>query len=339
MKHCFYLLLTALLLMGSASNAARLKVFELNLWMEGDMVENGFDRIVDEICHADADLVMLCEVGNHHGLRFTPRLVKALRARGHNYYGNDSTNLDVAILSRQPLTSQTEVSNQQAILRCTTTIAGREIAVYAAHLDYTHYACYLPRGYDGATWKEMAQPITDEEKILEANRESTRDETIRVFVDQAKADVDAGRLVFLAGDFNEPSHLDWKAGTRHLWDHNGATVKWDCSWTLYQNGYRDAYRVVHPNVKRCPGFTFPADNQAVPVRKLTWAPKADERDRIDFIYYYPQKGVKPTSACIVGPSGSIVRSQRQEERTKDPFITPVGVWPSDHKGLLTEFKI
>ncbi len=38
------------------------------------------------------------------------------------------------------------------------------------------------------------------------------------------------------------------------------------------------------------GFTFPAGNklaEEAKLEKLAWAPEADERDRIDFIYYYP----------------------------------------------------
>ncbi|MCS2523651.1 hypothetical protein NXV02_07050 [Bacteroides ovatus] len=92
---------------------------------------------------------------------------------------------------------------------------------------------------------------------------------------------------------------------------------------LVQRGYKDAYRVIHPDPVKCPGFTFPADNKSVIPENLSWAPEADERERIDFVYYYPNKNLQIKSAQIVGPTGSIVRGQRIEEQTKDPIIPPV----------------
>ena len=79
-------------------------------------------------------------------------------------------------------------------------------------------------------------------------------------------------------------------------------------------------------------------NPDMPVERLTWAPEADERDRIDFIYYIPATGWEVKDAVIVGPKSSIIRSQRVEEDSQDVFSTPAGVWPTDHKGVLIKFK-
>lgn len=38
-------------------------------------------------------------------------------------------------------------------------------------------------------------------------------------------------------------------------------------------------------------------------------------------------------AAIFGPKNSIVRAQRVQETSKDKFIEPLGVWPTDHKGV------
>lgn len=53
--------------------------------------------------------------------------------------------------------------------------------------------------------------------------------------------------------------------------------------------------------------------------------------RIDYIWYYPEKGLKVKDAAIFGPKNSIVRAQRVQETSKDKFIEPLGVWPTDHK--------
>ena len=76
----------------------------------------------------------------------------------------------------------------------------------------------------------------------------------------------------------------------------------------------------------------------MPVERLTWAPEADERDRIDFIYYIPAASWKVKDAVIVGPKSSIVRSQRVDEKSQDSFSIPTGVWPTDHKGVLINFS-
>ena len=166
-------------------------------------------------------------------------------------------------------------------------VGGHKVAAYAAHLDYRHYACYLPRGYDGSSWEKMDAPVVDETEILAMNRKSYREEAISTFLRRSQSDIAQGFAVLLAGDFNEPSHLDWTVRTKNLWEHNGAIVNWSCSSMLYEKGFRDAYRTVYPNPVTHPGFTFPAGNRAVAVDKLTWAPEADERDRIDFYIIIP----------------------------------------------------
>jgi hypothetical protein len=107
---------------------------------------------------------------------------------------------------------------------------------------------------------------------------------------------------------------------------------------LDEAGFVDAYRSFYPNVLDYPGFTYPSDNPAKPAEKITWAPKADERDRIDYIWFYPEKGLTVKDAAIFGPKGSIVRSQRVQETSKDKFIEPQNVWPTDHKGVLVTFQ-
>lgn len=66
---------------------------------------------------------------------------------------------------------------------------------------------------------------------------------------------------------------------------------------------------------------------------------ADERDRIDYIFYYPAERLSVKDAVIFGPEGSICKSQRIKETSKDRFITPLAVWPTDHKGLLVTFGL
>ena len=116
-------------------------------------------------------------------------------------------------------------------------------------------------------------------------------------------------------------------------------IPWTVPLLLDNAGFADAYRTIYPDVLNYPGFTFPSDNVDMDVKKLTWAPDADERDRIDYIFYYPYKELQPKKAAIFGPTKSIVKSERVEETSKHCFIKPLGVWPTDHKGLLVTFEL
>ena len=341
-KVTFRLLYAGLMLLGCASCATReqsreLSVMHLNVWMEAKVVENGFSAVVDEIVRVDPDIVMFSEAHSREDAFYIPALLDSLRAHGKEYYGEGSS-LDVQMISKYPVVEQIPIwEEHNGVMRTALDVDGKKIIVYTGHLDYTHYECYMPRGYSGTTWKKIDVPVTDVDSIMVANDLSHRDEAIRVVIEDAAKQKEAD-FILLGGDFNEPSHLDWGEATKDLWDHNGAVVPWTCSSLLYDAGFRDAYREKYPDPVTHPGFTFPSDNPAKPVDKLTWAPDADERDRIDFIYYIPSAGWSVGDAVIVGPVGSIVRSERVPEQTMDTFSAPVGTWPTDHKGVLIKFR-
>lgn len=338
-----YLFLFTVLFLSSLTLSAKgkeLKVMQMNIWQEGTMVKGGFDAIADEVSRLEPDIVLFSEVRNYQGKQFISRILQALKERGKTYYG-ENTLLDVGILSKYPIEDQhpNRPLEQDAgsVLKAKLKIAGRTVVVYSAHLDYTHYACYLPRGYSGVTWKKLEAPVLDAAEIEKANKESQRDEAIEgVIADIRK---EKGNIILLGGDFNEPSHLDWMENTKDLWDHRGTVVRWDCSVLLEKAGFKDAYRVKYPNPVTHPGFTFPSDNEGVEVKKLSWAPEADERDRIDFIYFMPDKKLKLKEVVVVGPSRSIIRGERADENTQDRFILPLGVWPTDHKAVLATFQL
>lgn len=320
-----------------------LKALQMNIWMGGTRVEGAVGMIADEIIHSGADVVFLNELGDYEGENFILYMVKELNRRGYAFYGK-KTPLSIGVLARFPIEDQQVIyprnkEEYRAILRASFTVAGRKVAAYSAHLDYQHYACYLPRGYNGSTWKKMDAPIVDEAKILEMNRIAYREEAIALFLQYVKSDIDNNHAVLLAGDFNEPSHLDWQADTKDLWDHNGAVVNWDCSRMLYEGGFKDAYRDIYPNPVTNPGFTFPAGNNAVTIDKLAWAPESDERDRIDFIYYYPSSFLKAEKAWVVGPAYSVVRNKIEKETGRDRFLLPLGGWPTDHKAVMVSFEL
>jgi hypothetical protein len=315
-----------------------LKVLSLNTWHEGTSVKGGFDAIVEVILQSKANVILMSEIRNYKGVVFTEHILEALKAKGSLFYSSNLLS-DAVVLSKFPIEATSSI-NSGSLTKCMIRLNKKtSIAVYSAHLDYTHYACYLPRGYDGIDWKKLPEPIVDTEKILKQNIDSGRDEAIALFVKDAQEERQKGNLVLLGGDFNEPSHLDWTVATKDLFDHNGTVVPWHNSVTLLNNGFLDAYRVKYPDSVKNPGTTWPAYNTDVELSKLLWAKDADERDRIDFIYFYPNKKLSLKEAVIVGPVGSIVKGKGMETQDQDQFLKPNGIWPSDHKGVLATFAI
>ncbi len=316
-----------------------IRVLQFNIWQEGTVVEGGFQAVVDEIIRTQADLVCLSEVRNYNNTLLNQRLVEALEAKGFRYYAEKS--LDSGILSRYPIRQQWDFfpvkDDKGSITKALIDMEGHQVALYSAHLDYRNCSLYLPRGYDGSSWDELPTPITDTMLIAVDNLKSNRDEAIDAFIKDAETEKQKGRIVILGGDFNEPSCLDWTKETRNLADHRGVVIKWRNTAELAKAGFVDAYRQMFPNPVTHPGFTFPADNTAVPIKKLAWSPKADDRDRIDFIFYHPDPRLQIRDVKLVGPRGSVVRNQRIQESGSDPFDIPSGIWPTDHKAVLATF--
>lgn len=319
----------------------KFRFLQFNIWQEGTVVPNGFAAIVDEIIANKAGVITLSEVRNYKNTPFHAKIIDALKQKGHIYYSAYS--YDSGILSRFPIEDFTEIFPHQddygSAYKAILNVQGKKIAAYTAHLDYRNAANYLPRGYDGNTWKKLPKKESSVEEILKINLASKRDEAIQMIIADAKKETAAGRFAILGVDLNEPSHRDWKRNTKNLFDHNGLVVPWQNTIMLEKHGWTDAYRKKYPNVRSHPGFTFPSYNADVPINKLTWAPEADDRDRIDFIFYLQNKNLKLEKISILGPNASIVNGKMVIETSHDSFIAPKGMWPTDHKAILATFTI
>jgi len=318
-----------------------LNVLQFNIWQEGTVVEHGFEAIIDEIIHTEADLIALSEVRNYKDIDLAERLVAGLKEKGHVYYAKKSE--DTGILSKYPIIEQTYVyplkNDHGSITKAIINVTGVELAFYSGHLDYLNCAVYLPRGYDGSTWKQLDAPVTNLQEIEKVNLASERDNAINAFINDALSEQQKGRIVIYGGDNNEASHLDWTEENKHLYGHNGVVMPWNNTVNLEKNGFVDAYRKQYPNPLTHPGFTYPADNPLVPITKLAWSPKADDRDRIDFVFYLPSKQLTLKEVKIVGPKGDIAYNRRVQQETSDVFIKPLNVWPTDHKAVWVQFEL
>ena len=139
--------------------------------------------------------------------------------------------------------------------------------------------------------------------------------------------------VFLTGDFNESSHLDWtekyQKGGADRWVKNPTgvpltfPVSWPGSKLLKEAGMVDSYRAVHTDEVKKPGWTWTPEYQVeTPGRK----PYADQcLDRIDRIYHSGDE-LEAVNAEVVG------------EKRQSTDLVCEGVWPSDHRAVVVEFR-
>ena len=195
----------------SAQNIQTLNVLQFNIWQEGTVVDDGYEAIIDEIISSKADLIALSEVRNYNQTNLAKRLIKSFKERGYTYYSIKSQ--DTGLLSKHPIIEQTNLvpvaNDHGSITKAIINFNNIEIAFYSGHLDYLNCALYLPRGYDGSTWKKLPTPITSIKEIEKINLASQRDDAIKVFINDAKNEIKKGRIIIYGGDNNEPSHLDW----------------------------------------------------------------------------------------------------------------------------------
>jgi hypothetical protein len=181
---------------------------------------------------------------------------------------------------------------------------GRIVALASVHLPADPYGPYLVR--DGATLDEVLA-------LENSLRMPAIQDPLRVLPRLAAA----GIPVFLVGDFNTPSHLDWTAGVTAVRPEVRYPVAWPVGVAVANAGFRDSYRVVHPDPIAVPGFTWtPGGPESVP----------DEvHDRIDWVL--AAGPAVPRASVVVGEGGG-----------PDVGIA-VEPYPTDHRGVVTTIDV
>lgn len=311
-----------------------LSVVTLNMW--GKTTDAA---MLDEI---GADLIFVQEAQNG--------AAAVARDLGFAYH---STGGSAAVISRYPIVETDVVSTpgtQGGWMKAIVQVGDTQIAAYGGHLEYRYYANYLPRGYAGDVqgsgfpdewrgWGKLTAPVTDVAQLLAANEASGRPAAAAALAADAADERNAGRLTIVGADMNEGSAQDWTEGTANLFDHNGVVAPWQTSSTLLQGGFLDAYRSAYPDPVKNPGLTWPTSTPNVSPSQLAWAPEADERDRIDYLFYAPDDRLSMESIRMVGPQGDIIRGARALPETDDPIFTPQATWTSDHRAVQAEFVV
>ena len=195
--------------------------------------------------------------------------------------------------------------------------SGKEAYVFNLHLPSHPYQPYQlleirPK------WHKHTNDITfiktEAETIKWAKK--ARGNEITKLLRQIRSIPDKQASVFVVGDFNEPSHLDWteraaKAGRHPI------KAEYPNSLAMIKAGFTDAYRTIYPDEMKHPGYTWSSFYK--------FDDPTTHHDRIDFVYF-KGKGIKLNEVKIVG----------ENQKDADIVISP---YPSDHRAVVADFRL
>lgn len=207
------------------------------------------------LLEADADIIGVQEIS-------TTRLMELAQQLHYHFHSfpkskGNLNDQDTGVLSRFPFTRYSE---NGVVVRVNPKL---EVGMFTVHLAPYPYQPYDFRDGVIHTAGEAVESATQ-----------TRVPSIEsVLAEVAEVTAD-GIPVFLTGDFNEPSFLDWTAETSASNLHFGKIVEWPVSKAITKSGFVDTYRSKFSNPADFPGITW-----------TTMETENEVYDRIDMIYH------------------------------------------------------
>jgi len=266
-------------------------IMSFNIWRDGKAGKQPLSQTAEVIKKAKVDVVGLQEA--------KAGTVKKLAEMLGWYHSG-------TILSRLKILDSNIRSGVKVQLS-----SGQEAFVFNVHLSHAPYQPYqllnIPYG---------KYPFIKTEKEAIAFAKKARGWQVEALLKTIKDSTAKNSPIFITGDFNEPSHLDWTEAAAKKGVHP-IKVVYPNSLSLTQAGFNDAYRTVYSDEIKKPGYTW------TPLTKVD-NPK-DHHDRIDFVYFRGGT-VQIKSAEIVG----------ENKQNADIVVSP---YPSDHRAVVARFSI
>ncbi|MDR1480153.1 MAG: endonuclease/exonuclease/phosphatase family protein [Planctomycetaceae bacterium] len=276
-------------------DVVELKVMSFNIWGGGGKSIEETARVIKETSVDIAGIQESTKKGNNTA----EKIAKDMGWHSH------ITNPSCTIISRYPIVKISE--NRKG---CKIQIGeNRFVWMFNIHLMYCPYEPYQLNGipYCGAPLLNTA-----EEAIASAWK--TRGKEVETTIADIKEAQKDNCPIFLTGDFNEPSCLDWtdkaaKAGICKT------PVKWTATKAFMEKAdLKDSYRIKYPDEVAQKGHTW-----------TTLPAKREVLDRIDFVFFHGAK-IEVNNVQIVGEKSN---------------LTDIGFenYPSDHRAVLGTFRL
>ncbi|MDC0144658.1 endonuclease/exonuclease/phosphatase family protein [Verrucomicrobia bacterium] len=195
--------------------------------------------------------------------------------------------------------------------------SGKEAYVFNLHLPSHPYQPYQLLGIR-PKWHKHTNDITFIKTEAEAIEwaKKARGRELSKLLRLIRSIPDKQAPIFVVGDFNEPSHLDWTERAAKAARHP-IKVEYPNSLAMIKAGFTDAYRAIYHDEMKHPGYTWSSFYK--------FDDPTTHHDRIDFVYF-KGKGIKLTEVKIVG----------ENQKDADIVISP---YPSDHRAVVANFKL
>ena len=301
MKECLWLLFVISFLLTNCSedkieNVEEEEFDEIKVMTFNVLYSTSNEATFKALLEADADIIGLQEISTSRLME----LAQQLHYHFHSFTKSDGNlnDQDTGLLSRFPFTRYFENGVEIRVN------SGLDVGFFTVHLAPYPYQPYDFR--DGI--------ITTPQQAIQAATQ-TRIKSIKSVLEEAN-ELNADSIpVFLTGDFNEPSHLDWTTETATSNMHFGKIVEWPVSKTIMQSAFVDSYRLKFPNPANFPGITW------------TTVESEDEvYDRIDIIYHSRSGAYELKDVRLVGGPGDIAGIKVLD-------------YESDHYAVLATYKL
>lgn len=281
--------------MVAEDSSLKFSVMTFNIENGGTQVD--FAKEVEAIKKSGADVVGIQEAWGH-----TARLAREV---GWPYYDQRQH-----IISRYPLFESPDSKGRYLYVGVR---PGKAVAVANMHLPDEPYGPDLIRSGTPAAEVEKVESIV-------------RLPTAIPFVDKLAELAGKGVPVFLTGDFNSPSHLDWTPPTVGVLPIHEVSVVWPSTKYITDKGFVDSYRQLYPDPVKHENFTWPAGRPFVEDTFDGFNPSENDfPDRLDFVFTAGPS--KVLSSKVVG---------EPEYKGSEIHVSP---WPSDHRAVVSEFEV
>jgi endonuclease/exonuclease/phosphatase family metal-dependent hydrolase len=290
----------------AAQEPDMLRVMTFNLWGGGESGNQPLEQTAMVVQRAQADLVGLQEVCGRERDGKRPDNGERIAHLLNMHYVSQGDD-DTGVLSRHKIVDQTPRKWGVQIQLP----SGRRVWLFNVHLAHAPYQPYqlLEIPYHDAPFLDTA-----EEAVAAAR--AARQRQIESMLTELKAVRTDDATIFVTGDFNEPSALDWTEAARTA-GHCPVAVEWPTSKAVMNAGFVDAYRQVHAD--------------SVAKRGYTWTPTTaaddpqDHHDRIDLVF-------------VGGGNARVENSEVVGEAAERADII-VAPYPSDHRAVVATIAL
>src|SRR4051794_17926567 len=217
----------------ASADAMQLKVMEFNIEYGGEQVD--FQGVINAIRAGGAPVVAIEE-----GYGNMPKVADGL---GWPYYDPRTQ-----IVSKYPLL---EPSNSDGLFTYVEVQPGRFVAIANVRLPSKRYGPF-----------QIDRNHADAKEVVDVEQ-AVRVPAVKDPIDAVHELATKSIPVFLTGDFNAPSHLDYTDANVGVRKQVKFPIDWPVSELVEKAGLEDSFRAVHPDPVADPGLTWPASRPHV----------------------------------------------------------------------------